>query len=279
MGRAASTLSARFDRVVANISGSATDGVNCQSNASANTKGTWVTNAAYKPPVAWNLMHVSLINANAGDFTVDVGVDDGAGNVFILCPDLRCPGLKIAKGGMAHYWLPLQVPAGRQLAFRCQSSTGNQGCRVSIGGSSIGIGGAQGYARMVSLYTVGTSRGVAIDPGATAHVKGSWTQLVASTADRIGGLMMAVGHNNDTARTTSANIVLDLGIGAAASERVLLPDVLFAYETNLDQWMPTVAGPFPCDLPAGVRLAARAQSESNVAGDRTLDLALWGFVP
>lgn len=280
MGRAASSFNARWEQVVANIvTSSATDGVGCTANASANTKGNWATNSAYKPTFSWNLMRVTLWNANAGDYTVDIGIDDGSSNVFVICPDLRIPGRKIARGGMCHYLLPLHVPEGKQLAFRCQSSTGSNAARVIIAGCSNGIYGAQGYSRMVALYTPATSRGVQVDPGASAHNKGAWAQLTSSSSDRVVAVMGAIGHEADTARAANQTAVVDIGIGAGGSERVLLPDIPFVSETNLDQWMPMTAGPFPCDVPSGTRFAARAQCDVATAGDRLLDFALWGFVP
>ena len=91
--------------------------------------------------------------------------------------------------------------------------------------------------------------------------------------------MYAVGLANDISRAANARGVIDIGIGAGGSERVLCADSLVVAETVADCWYPILHGPFPCDVPAGTRFAARFQNEINTAGDRTCDIAAWGFVP
>lgn len=280
MGRASSSFNSRYEQVVQDVvTSTASDGVVCTSNASANTKGTWVTSTSYKPTFSWNLLKINVYNRSASDHVFDIGIDDGSGNRYVICPDLRVPGLRGARMASVQYLLPLHVPVGKQLAFRCADATGGLAVCMTIGGYSNGIYGAQGYSRMVSLYTPSSSRGVDVDPGATAHTKGSWTQLTASSSDRIVGLLFAVGLANDIARAANARGVIDIGIGAGGSERVLFADNLIVSETVGDAWYPILHGPFPCDVPAGTRFAARFQNEVNTASDRLCDIAVWGFVP
>lgn len=277
MGRASPGLSSRWETLVLASAGGA-DGRTCTSAGTINTKGTWVTDTTWKPTFTWNLMQVTLLNASAGDYTVDIGIDDGSGNVYVICPDLRCPGLRVARAGMVHYMLPLHVEQGKQLAFRCAASVVSLQCRVTIGGGAIGMGGSMGFGRMVALYSPSSSRGVAVDPGGTVDTKGSWAQLTSSSSDRVVAVVGCIGHNNDIARAANQSMLLDIGIGAASSERVLIPDLHFTAETNQDQWLPSTFGPYPCDVPSGTRFAARSACSVNTAGDRTCDIALWGFV-
>lgn len=281
MGRAASSFNSRHEVVVSGIvGGSATDGVTVAASASVDTKGTWVTNSAYKPSFTWNMLNLCVWNASAESYLMDIGVDDGSSNVFVIAPDLRVPGLRIARSGAMHFQLPLHVPQGKQLAFRCQSASGTNGVRIICGGSSNGIYGAQGYSRMVSLYTPAAgSRGITIDPGGTANTKGSWVQMTSSSSDRVVGLMMAVGDAGDIARAAAQNIAIDIGIGASSSERVVVPDITFTADTNSDQWGPRVTGIYPCDIPSGTRFALRSQCSVNTASDRLIDCTLHGFVP
>lgn len=279
MGRASTGLAARWEQVVSNIvGGSSTDGATSTASASTNTKGSWATDTSWKPTFNWHLMRVTIWNGNTGDYVVDIGADDGSGNVFVLCPDLRCPGRLAPRSGVITYLIPLHVPAGRQLALATACSTGSRAARVSIAGCSVGIGGAPGFARMVALYTPSTSRGVSIDPGGTAHTKGAWTELTSSSSARVTALMLAVGGAADTSHAAEQQAFVDIGIGASSSERVLLPDLGFAADQTQSQWHPHVYGPHPVDVPAGTRFAARSQCSVNTAGDRVLDLALWGLV-
>lgn len=282
MGRASGSFNSRSEIVVSGISGgSATDGITVNSSASVDTKGSWVTNAAYKPSFTWNLLNLMMWNAQIDNYVMDVGVDDGSGNVYVICPDLRVPGLRVARSGVIHYLLPLHVPQGKQLAFRCQSAAGgSNGLRILCGGSSNGHYGAQGYSRMVSLYTPAAgSLGITVDPGGTANTKGSWVQMTGSSSDRVVAVMTCIGDGGDIGRAANQNMAVDIGIGAGGSERVLIPDITFSADTNSDQWGPKLGGPYPCDVPSGTRFAMRTQCSVNTASDRLADFGLWGFVP
>lgn len=281
MGRASGSFNSRHEVVVsAIVDTSTTDGITVTSSASVDTDGTWQTNSAYKPTFSWNILTLYVWNANVDSFIMDIGVDDGAGNVYVLCPDLRVPGLRIARSGMSVYHLPLHVPQGRQLAFRCASAAGSNGVRVVCGGSSNGIYGAQGFSRMVALFSpVAGSKGVSVDPGASANTKGAWSQMTASSSDRVVGLMLATGDDGDVARAANQNMALDVGIGAGGSERVLIPNIVFVAETNADQWRPAQTGVYPCDVPAGTRFAVRGACSVSTASDRLIDVSLYGFVP
>lgn len=281
MSRTSNSFNSRHEVVVSAIAGgSSTDGITVNSNASPDTKGSWVTNSAYKPSFTWNLLNLMMWNANVDNFVMDVGIDDGSGNVFVLCPDLRVPGLRVARSGVIHYLLPLHIPQGKQLAFRCSSAGGGNGLRIVCGGSASAIYGAQSYSRMVSLYTVQTgSLGITVDPGGTANTKGSWVQMTASSSDRVVGLLTCIGDGGDIGRGANQNMAVDIGIGASSSERILIPDITFAADTNSDQWGPKLGGPYPVDVPASTRFAMRTQCSVNTAGDRLADFGLWGFIP
>lgn len=86
--------------------------------------------------------------------------------------------------------------------------------------------------------------------------KGSWSQLLASTTDDTYGMLVCI--NSNTTATTSRNSVVDIGIGAASSEVVLVPDLLAgnaAAYTAGGIWYY-----FPLFIKAGTRISARAQS-------------------
>lgn len=95
--------------------------------------------------------------------------------------------------------------------------------------------------------------------GATPHVKTSWTQLVASSGsdDWYGFWVMFGASTNTSATDTSA--LLDVAVGAAASEQAVVSDLPVGYLISSG----SVARQtffVPLFVPAGVRVSARIQS-------------------
>lgn len=104
----------------------------------------------------------------------------------------------------------------------------------------------------------------------TVNTKGSWVQLVASTAFH----STAVGLQFKTPGTAS-NQLLDIGVGAASSETVLIPDVLVGMPANVGYWLW-----FPVGIPAGTRVAARVQSSTaSMVTTVGFQAMASGFVP
>lgn len=87
----------------------------------------------------------------------------------------------------------------------------------------------------------------------TAHTKGSWVEIVASTSVDVVCLAM-----NTTASIAGNGLdsrcLIDIGIGAAGSEVVVIPDILVGHKSSSTSgWL------FPIFIPAGTRVAFRSQ--------------------
>jgi hypothetical protein len=97
-----------------------------------------------------------------------------------------------------------------------------------------------------------------------------------------------------TAVTATYAQLVDIGIGAAGSEQVILPNLRFqasimtggvvtpytpgsATLTGLSTLFPRWIPPIMCDIPAGVRLAVRQQSSTTNTNDRTSAYAIYGL--
>lgn len=241
-----------------------------------NAKGTWT--ALGTPTFPYEFFTVSVgASSAAADYVFDIGINDGSGNVFVVAADLRISGLKGAADLFLSYPIPVRLPTS-QIMCRCASSTASATLRVLLTGTSAGLLGGGSYSRLVALYTPATSRGVTIDTGATANTKSAWVQMTASTPHAIDAVMLGIGPNADVSRTAATTGLLDIGIGTAGAEYVMIPDQLWGFTTTSDTPFPNVLGPYPLGIPDATRLAARAQSNNTTAGDRTLDLAIWGLV-
>jgi hypothetical protein len=116
-----------------------------------------------------------------------------------------------------------------------------------------------------------TAAGVRITGNtSTANVKGPWTQLLASSGEVCHGITLMIGSANTLASTARRKFV-DVGIGAAASEIVIIPDLDCG---NVNNWGQATSGPvvftFPIKIPAGTRISARMQAEATT--NNTVDM-------
>lgn len=114
------------------------------------------------------------------------------------------------------------------------------------------------------LYEVGSmergpassgSLGVAVGPSGVANTKTGWTQLIASTKYETSMLGLIF-------RPTSSlgDMLFDIGIGAAASEVVVIPNIYVSGAgvlSNQNIWL-------PISIPSGKRIAARMQGVDTV---------------
>jgi hypothetical protein len=204
---------------------------------------------------------------------LDIAVGAAASEQIII------PDLLIATRSLqpVTFMVPVHVAAGSRIAARCQ----NGGALGQTLGVSIELFTA-GWLRLpspgrVTAYGVNTADSGAtnIDAGAVANTKGSYAQLSAAV-NRTRAVILAIGDQDDQIRN-AAEWLVDLAVGAAASEQVVLPNLRLACNSTSDMILPLVLGPFPVEIPEGSRLSARAQCSTATAGDRVFDLAVYGI--
>lgn len=103
---------------------------------------------------------------------------------------------------------------------------------------------------------------------ASQNTKGSWTQLIASTARRTLALTFTVDLTAAVADT-----VFDIGVGAGGVEVVVIPDLRCFSSGTHNQTTFTFTIPF--SIPAGSRIAARlANTENATAQSAVVGLTL-----
>lgn len=95
---------------------------------------------------------------------------------------------------------------------------------------------------------------------ATPHTKGSWTQVIAATTADVTMLEVQILGTSVAAADSSA--LLDIGIGAAAAEVVVVANLAAGYRPPASGNSVTPAGGYtiPLFIPAGSRVAVRMQS-------------------
>jgi hypothetical protein len=240
----------------------------------ANTKGAWVgLEAATEQDVSWALVRLVDPSAGTHDYLVDIGVGAAAAEQVVI-PNV--PLCFRSGGAEPHGFLvPVSIPAGSRVAARGQSSGVSPTLKVAV--MLFGGGFKQSSALgLVSAYGVDLtdSGGTSVDPGGVAHTKGAYSEITAATAQDANWLVLGIGNQRNAARSF-AHWLVDIAVGAAAAERIIVPDLLVQSGTTTPLVGPTTI-PLPVSVPAGSRLAVRAQCSIIDATDRTFDAIIWG---
>lgn len=250
-------------------------GLALTANASANTKGAFAQFVASSTFTS-NAINVVVANTSAATgrlYLFDIATG-GSGSETVVIPNLNAEGVSttnsVYPSGL--YPFPLAIASSTRISARCQCSTGGVAMNVQI--TLIAAGGVSGIAAFTNYGgDTADSSGAQIDPGGTVNTKGAYTQLTASSSD-VAQWMSAqftYGHS------TYANVfwLADLATGAAASEVVLVPDMLLtsAFISSQPDIQPR-ATPMLTYIAASTRIAARASCTSNTATARLFDLVL-----
>lgn len=224
--------------------------------------------------------------------------DDGTSNVLSVC------GVNIATGASGSevvqvanlavhrsatagsqdsgvsYLFPLAIPAGTRVAVSAQSNVASEtlSCAVILfddAFASIPGGGA------IDTYgfSTATSLGTSIDPGATANTKGAWVQITGSTTYDLAGFFLGLDGTSQTPGSATYFFNVDVGVGAAGSEVVVLPDFSFVMTmTNAPRrsLRPSYTPFLPIQVPAGSRIAVRAQCTGASSPSRLFGATFYG---
>ncbi len=116
--------------------------------------------------------------------------------------------------------------------------------------------------------TGGTGTGTVLTAGATANVKGSYTQMIAATSGDTSFVSIYLA-GSDTSNSTGCGI--DIAIGPAGSEKVIVSNLMCSgsYGTT------STSIALPLSIPAGSRVSARMQS--NIASEANFDVTMCLF--
>lgn len=255
------------------VGGSSLPGPQTTANASANAKGAWTELMAAAPAGATGLLVEVIGGSGSMDGLVDIAIGAAGSEVIIAADLITCRVTDLAP---AVYMLPIPIPVGERISARSQSTTASVGCYVGVhllGGGFLRASG--GNALDTYGANAADSGGTSIDPGTTLHTKGAWVEFSAATARDIKQLIVGCGNQVNLTRA-NADFLIDVGVGASGSEQVVLPDLYARAGAGADLIEPHVFPPLPVDIPAGSRLAARAQCGITTATNRLLDLILYG---
>lgn len=115
--------------------------------------------------------------------------------------------------------------------------------------------------------TGGLPTGASVTTGSSANTKGSWTQIIADTGTSPWRGFW-IYHPGNYGNSTNTSMMIDVGIGTAGNEVVILSDVQCGYLSGATwQYVPLY-------VPAGARMAIRGQS----TGARTYNWDIVGNI-
>lgn len=250
--------------------------VSVTASATIHTKGAWSELVA-STPFAVTMVVVSAqgmsTSTAATDGLLDIGIGAAASET-VLIPDLGVGFCSVTRQEQKRWTFPVAIPAGTRIAARLQSLIASDICNVSVdlyGGETFD---GTPYGATVDALGVdaATSKGVAATSG-TTNVFGSWVQLIASTTRPYRFLGVAVGGNASAGLSTADNLV-EIGVGAAASETVLAAFSFISTSTEIVlPFPPEWVSPRGFSIPAESRIAARISSS---IATRVFDIIAYG---
>lgn len=252
------------------------------SSATSHTKGSWTSLFTTSADLSGIILNVRKTTATDAFGFFDIALTS---SYHIIAENLAYGELSNNDNDYVMTWLiPITIPSGTAVYARIQDDT------ASAVAYSFDVTEIRGGTTMSSIGKVAkieaigantsTSRGVHIDPGATADTWSSWTEVTSSSANDykaigIGWHNWSIFHGSGTSYTQ-----LQVGAGAVSSEVGILPsatddgiEMCDYYHDRFD----SLYGPYPVFIPAGTRIVARSQSTDTSQPDRETEFVLYGY--
>lgn len=237
-----------------------TRGTNVQSG-SAGALGSWVELVSSLPYDAMGFF-VSTINANSEQHKLEIGVGGSGSEVSLGELTVSLDGTYI------NHFVPIPIAAGTRVVARCQAG--------NVSGAATHIVPVRGksddpkVSRGVLLNWSDANGLGAVDPGATANTKGSWTEMTASTSRDVSAITLFF----DIKGNAGGRWGVDVGIGGSGSEQTIIENLGVTSEAFRSAARPSTIGPIWTPIPAASRIAVRVQSSDNTATQRNLGVAI-----
>lgn len=217
------------------------------------------------------LLHVAFTTGTSRRGLIDIGIGPAGSEQVVIANVPVSAGSRVRINALAARLL-IGADAGARIAARAQASASSTVIGVAlhaIDGDSGGI---------ATTYGSGLSgtRATAVDAGAVANTKGAWTELASSTSREIRRALVVITRRGDGLSIVASSSQLDIGIGSAGSEEVVIPDVQFWQATGGGEVAP-LSWLCAVEIPAGSRLVARHMCSSTHSTTRVVEVAVIGF--
>ncbi len=234
-----------------------------------NVKGAWVQLIASTSFHVQSMLIVLTSNVASKLFDIAIGA---VGAEQVIVSNLLLGTLQYGNMTRA-FWIPISVPAGSRISARHQGSLGFVYSWVSVHILAGGFMGSAPFGR-VTTYGANTaaSRGTQIDPGGTANTKGAWVEVTAASTNPTKAMLLGFSEGVSNL-LPPVKWLVDVGIGSAGAEIVVIPNLALYADANVRNAMPNL-GWLPCQIPSGTRITVRAQCDLTSANK--FDIAVYG---
>jgi hypothetical protein len=222
------------------------------------SKGSWFELMAASSnsfPAQGFILTMCRTGAADWDCLYDVGIG-GAGSETVVVSDFL-NSQESTMSAAASINFPIAIPGGSRVAARAVTASGGVIDDVMLHLVTGGWTYPSGFAGATGLGgSTSTGKGTSVTPGSS--VKGSYSQIIASTAQAYKGIMVRLGTNN--AVIGSETLVVDVALGGAGSEVVIVPNLVFKAQNDI-----STASMIPVHIPAASRVAVRAAGSATNA--------------
>jgi hypothetical protein len=212
------------------------------------------------------------------EITIDVAIG-ASGSEQIICDSLRLPQTlsDISVWVDISPYLPISVPRDSRIALRANGGPSVVPSGYGPFATVMGISGAplfnKGFKYAESMG-ISSNFGTVIPSTGYVGEYGAWTEIIASSLHNYAALMVAIGGNKGQLLEST---LLDIGYGVSGSEQQLFQAICSSSTNGINGIV--YFGPYPVNMPAGTRFAARVcgfQNTTPINGEP--DVALYGFV-
>ncbi len=251
-------------------------------STTANTKGGWTEITAATLFECTGIHMYKTANSLTGTSyyhgLIDIGVGSNT-NEVVKIADIPFSVTDAANFAATHYYFPISIGAGERISARFQSSDATETVDIILILESRGFEPSAGYSlsRTYGALTA-DSGGTECDPGGSANTKGGWTPITTSSEFHINELCVFITESvNNASSLTTGGYLMDIGVGAAVSEVIVIPDMHFHAHSSPDSMLPYYLGNFPVSIPPATRISVNLQSSVTNAADRPVNVILIAF--
>lgn len=203
---------------------------------------------------------------------IDIGTG-GIGSEVMIIDSINCGFFSLTKTHPG-WMFPVFIPRGTAVSARIVSPNTLKTMTIRLEY----FAPLPGVIPSRTVNSIGAdrvnSRGTIMTAPGSSHTKGAWVALTTATTEPYAALGVSVSGGNDATQSTGT-LIVDIGVGAAGAERVIIPNVTFE-TTTTEIVAPKSSLVYPAAIPAGSRLSARWQGD--VTGGN-LDVIVHGIRP
>ena len=209
-----------------------------------------------------------------------LGVGTGGSEVTVGEFTLMVGGHRGVRGGIG-LPIPLSISNGSRVSVRASGHTTTPTIEIGIVGiarAGIPVNPQFVTCDLIGMEKAGGStthgKGVAVDPGGTAHTKSAWVEIDASLAENYAGIDIQFDDGANGSQTGQDRL-WDFAIGAGGSEIVIAGDIYQKCDGSENTFPSSLR--IPAGFPSGTRFAARMQSSIIDATDRIGNCSIIGY--